>query len=346
MAWSGASRYIRGSLIIACIVMVALMLATDITTMTNKYDRDSFSKEKLDHEQTIAERYVYILVGALLVAFIASLLLVFHNKRISRLQSLQIDQSEASVAAVNQDAQKAIERGKQLDVDYKGLEMRYKDLENAHLKLSVRANEHIPRVEHLSKRVETPDQETSARHTPVETPVQEANARHTPVETPVQEANARHIPVEKQVQEANARHIPVEKQVQEANARHIPVEKQVQEIDARHISLDKVQWLIDKLAPLKGKSIMVTAMANDRESIVFARELMRYFSSAGWLTTGLDKLVYPGKPVGLQWRVKSTPNPLAEYLAANFKTLGFDSGILLVPDLPVGEIELNVFYKP
>ena len=119
-----------------------------------------------------------------------------------------------------------------------------------------------------------------------------------------------------------------------------------QQTSARHIPPAKEQWLIEKLAPLRGKSIIVTAMANDRESIVFARELMKYFSSAGWLTTGLHQLVYPGKPVGLQWRVKTTPNPLAEYLAANFKTLGFDSSILPVTDLPVGDIELNVLYKP
>ena len=270
--------------------MIALMLAADITTMMNKDDIDSFSKEKLDHEQTVADWYNYILVGGLLIAFTASLLLVFHNKRVSRLQSLQKDQSEASVAALNQDAQEAIERRKQLDADYKGLESRYKDLENENLKLNARADEQLAKVEHQPKRVETSEQETSARDIPVETPEQEPSARHIPS--------------------------------------------------------DKEQWLIEKLAVIKGKGITVTAMANDRESIVFARELMRYFSSAGWVTTGLDQLVYPGKPAGLQWRVKTTPNALAEYLALNFKTLGFNSSILLVPDLPIGDIELNVLYKP
>ena len=300
----GASRYIRWSLIIVSIALVALMLATLVTTMSNRDDIDSFSKENLDHEQTSADWYQYILVGALIVAFIASLLLVFHNKRVSRLQSIQNDQSEASVATLDQNTQEAIQRRRQLDAAYKGLENRYKELETENLKLNARSHEQIARVEHQPRRVGTPEQQASARHIPVEAPEQETSPSHIPVVTPEQQTSARHIPPAKE------------------------------------------QWLIEKLAPLRGKSIIVTAMANDRESIVFARELMKYFSSAGWLTTGLDQLVYPGKPVGLQWRVKTTPNPLAEYLAANFKTLGFDSSILPVTDLPVGDIELNVLYKP
>ena len=93
-----ASRYIRWVLAIALTVSVVIIVAREIIAMTNQYDINIFSKEKLNSEQYSTDFYNYVLVFAIFITLISTVLLIFHNGRLSKLKDLQLQQVENSQA--------------------------------------------------------------------------------------------------------------------------------------------------------------------------------------------------------------------------------------------------------
>jgi hypothetical protein len=135
--------------------MIVIIAETEITTMTKKYDINKFSKDQLTEEQNSVNRYNYILVGALFISLVATILLLFHNDRVSTLESLQHDEQDEKIATSYREAHQSIENEKATDLELQKTKLELEKERNRRLILEKNVGKHETEIATHSDQIGT-----------------------------------------------------------------------------------------------------------------------------------------------------------------------------------------------
>jgi len=127
----------------------------------------------------------------------------------------------------------------------------------------------------------------------------------------------------------------------------------------RRLLAEQKQFLVTALSPFRGQKVRVTCILGNGEGQHLAEDFVAVFTEAHWdLGAGLRQQIYARDPVGF-WVSINKDEAAAEHipqaleaLASPLADLGFVkrrngvTEVLVLPDVPAGEIEVLIGRQP
>lgn len=126
--------------------------------------------------------------------------------------------------------------------------------------------------------------------------------------------------------------------------------KQINQLESeqigRRLNTEQRKLLADSFAQIPKIKLSIIGIQGNRESILFAKNIYGILKDIGWDVEGVNEEIYLGG-VGFGMIIKQKRADLpGEKISRIFTSLGFQSKLLIKPDMDENIIEIIVAHKP